>query len=293
MVEARVSALRRLAAQDVVPAVQDSGVVYACSREVTLQQEVLGLEWLGIKRPFRLRLQAPPAGLPGTSEAAVVFGAQAAALPALWRGRSVVELGCGTGYVGLLLAQLGARVTLTDLPKFQEAAAASILATGPHIQPPGRASFCCLDWADLDANARALLKSAHVLVAAEPVTCQCSERDFLSLLEAVLGGGSLLCPRLEGFLVAHKHQQNFCIVATAAPSAESCKMQVLPSAPSPSNPQGSSLTPSSSAGRSVCRGDDESRTLDSNIPNGVAHMDGVKRTFWWPGGKEAPRCRAE
>ncbi|CAE7881819.1 eef1akmt3 [Symbiodinium sp. KB8] len=166
--------------------------------------------------------QAPPAGLPGTSEAAV-----AAALPALWRGRSVVELGCGTGYVGLLLAQLGARVTLTDLPKFQEAAAASILATGPHIQPPGRASFCCLDWADLDANARALLKSAHVLVAAEPVTCQCSERDFLSLLEAVLGGGSLLCPRLEGFLVAHKHQQNFCIGGYSAPSREAAPGIVL------------------------------------------------------------------
>ncbi|CAE7795447.1 eef1akmt3 [Symbiodinium necroappetens] len=155
------------------------------------------------------------------------LGCRAAALPALWRGRSVVELGCGTGYVGLLLAQLGARVTLTDLPKFQEAAAASILATGPHIQPPGRASFCCLDWADVDANARALLKSAHVLVAAEPVTCQCSERDFLSLLEAVLGGGSLLCPRLEGFLVAHKHQQNFCIGGYSAPSREAAPGIVL------------------------------------------------------------------
>ncbi|OLP84583.1 hypothetical protein AK812_SmicGene34529 [Symbiodinium microadriaticum] len=160
-----------------------------------------------------VRSRAPPAGLPGTSEAAVVFGAQ----------------------VGLLLAQLGARVTLTDLPKFQEAAAASILATGPHIQPAaGQGQLLrlgsdrrCLDWADLDANARALLKSAHVLVAAEPVTCQCSERDFLSLLEAVLGGGSLLCPRLEGFLVAHKHQQNFCIGGYSAPSREAAPGIVL------------------------------------------------------------------
>ncbi|CAE7219064.1 unnamed protein product [Symbiodinium sp. CCMP2592] len=58
MVEARVSALRRLAAQDVVPAVQDAVLRSNTGAEVTLQREVLGLEWLGIKQPFRLRLQA-------------------------------------------------------------------------------------------------------------------------------------------------------------------------------------------------------------------------------------------
>ena len=219
MVEARVAALRRLAAEDVVPAVQDAVVRSSAGGQVTLRREVEGMEWLGLKQPFRLQLQAPPAGLPGTSEAAVVFGAIAMAVPSeLWRRRSIVELGCGTGYVGLLLANLGARVTLTDLPLFEETATASILASGADVKPPGSARFCCLDWSRLDAHAAALLQGAQVLVAAEPVICEESQKQFLGLVRAVLGiDGGRLCPRLEGFLVVHKHQQNLCIGGYSAP----------------------------------------------------------------------------
>lgn len=36
--------------------------------------------------------------------------------PGFWKGKHVLELGCGCGLVGLVFAALGAKVMLTDLP---------------------------------------------------------------------------------------------------------------------------------------------------------------------------------
>lgn len=46
-----------------------------------------------------------------------------------WAGRTVVEIGCGTGRFSLILAQLGAQVTLVDLSSHMLKVAAAKLAT--------------------------------------------------------------------------------------------------------------------------------------------------------------------
>ncbi|CAJ1429831.1 unnamed protein product [Effrenium voratum] len=213
--DARVAALRRLASEDVVPAVQEL-VLLSSSGEVVLQKEAPGLGGLvGLRRPFRLRLEA---GLPA-SESAVVFGAIATSVPAeLWRQRSVVELGCGSGYVGLVLSCLGARVTLTDLPEYEDKILSSIAANVAEIKCLG-----CLDWAAPRANPRAAyaLRCASVVLAIDPVVCQHSQQSFLTLLKAIFGlEGPPLCPDLQGCIVAHKHQQNFCVGGYSAPSKD-------------------------------------------------------------------------
>ncbi|CAJ1327028.1 unnamed protein product [Effrenium voratum] len=175
------------------------------------------------RRSSSQRCRSPKAGLPA-SESAVVFGAIATSVPAeLWRQRSVVELGCGSGYVGLVLSCLGARVTLTDLPEYEDKILSSIAANVAEIKPPGNASFCCLDWAAPRANPRAAyaLRCASVVLAIDPVVCQHSQQSFLTLLKAIFGlEGPPLCPDLQGCIVAHKHQQNFCVGGYSAPSKD-------------------------------------------------------------------------
>ncbi|XP_019736203.1 protein-lysine methyltransferase METTL21B isoform X2 [Hippocampus comes] len=48
-----------------------------------------------------------------------------------WRGRRVIELGSGTGVVGILAARLGADVTLTDLPLTLPQLEANVCANMP------------------------------------------------------------------------------------------------------------------------------------------------------------------
>ena len=68
----------------------------------------------------------------------------------------MLELGAGVGLTGVLLAALGARVTLTDLPDVTDLISANISANRPALSRPGAGSAeaAPLPWGDADALAR-------------------------------------------------------------------------------------------------------------------------------------------
>lgn len=227
--EARVAALRRLAMEDALPAVREIVRLCATGQPVTVQREAAGPgRLLGRTEPVQLNLDASISDSadgqvpPPVREAAVVFGALAASLPAeMWRGRCVVEVGCGRGYVGLVLAVLGARVTLMDRPEYAGFVTGSIARNSAVIRRTASAAFCPLDWKDPrgSAHACAALARANVVVFTDPVDSEQSQHDFMGVLRAMVGldGGPALCSALEGLLLVHKHQQSFCIGGYSAP----------------------------------------------------------------------------
>lgn len=226
VLQARVAALRKLAQQDVVPAIQETVQLCQAGGEVVLHREVAGAGRLvGYTKPVSLRFEAPEDIALRVSEAAVVLGATASRMPAAtWRDTRIVELGSGAGYAGCVLAALGARVVLTDLPSVAGLATASISLNVSSFRPPASASFSPLDWSRPRAPCEALaaLAQADMVVAAEPVFDEASERDFLRVLEAVLGldGEAPLCRNLKALLVVHKHQQSYCISGYSAPTPD-------------------------------------------------------------------------
>jgi hypothetical protein len=223
--EKRVAALRRLARQDVVPAVQEAIQLCLDGEDVVLSRQVDGVgKLLGHSgKPVRVRFPVPEPSEPKTSEAAIVFGALAAAQPTeLWRGRSVVELGCGAGFCGVVLAALGARVLLTDRTEVEGNVMASIAFNASSIKPPGAASFCTLDWTEpRDSEALATLNKASLVVAVDPAESHEEAQNFIKMAKAVMGldSGRALCPNAEGFLLVHKHTNSYCIAGYSAPSS--------------------------------------------------------------------------
>jgi len=224
---ARVAALRKLATQDVVPAVQDVVQDITAGAEIELKRMVLGPGRLvGYTKPLRLRFEPAVVGAPRVSEAAVVLGATMARMPAAtWRGAHIVELGCGMGYIGVLLAALGGHVSLTDLPTAHAAAMGSIAMNAPTIRAGGSASFYALDWAQPQnyPDALSTLARASIVVASDPADTHETQESFLHIVKAMFGIGVEvpLCRNLQMFLMAHKHQQNYCIAGYSAPSADS------------------------------------------------------------------------
>ena len=87
--------------------------------------------------------------------------------PGILRGAVVLELGSGTGIVGISTALLGARVTLTDLPEAMPALLANIERNSAGIRSGGGiASACIWDWHSLGgpptaATTRALINGAQ------------------------------------------------------------------------------------------------------------------------------------
>lgn len=225
--EKRVAALRRLARQDVIPAVQEAVQMCLDGEEVVLSRQVDGVgRLLGHSaKPVCVRLPVPEQSEPKTSEAAIVFGALAAAQPGeLWRNRSVVELGCGAGFSGLVLALLGARVMLTDVADIEEHVMASIAYNASSIKPPAAASFCTLDWSEPRESPAALeaLSRATLVLAVDPAENSEEAEKFIKMAQAVMGldSGRALCPNMEGFLLVHKCTNSYCIAGYSAPLAK-------------------------------------------------------------------------
>eukprot|EP00414_Alexandrium_minutum_P001916 CAMPEP_0113821338 /NCGR_PEP_ID=MMETSP0328-20130328/1688_1 /TAXON_ID=39455 /ORGANISM="Alexandrium minutum" /LENGTH=283 /DNA_ID=CAMNT_0000789269 /DNA_START=57 /DNA_END=905 /DNA_ORIENTATION=- /assembly_acc=CAM_ASM_000350 len=221
--EARVAALRKLSSNDVVPAIHEIMGLCAAGAEVKLTRQVLGAGRLvGYTKDVRLRFEPPEDGSSRVHEAAIVFGATAASVPAAtWRGRHIVELGCGMGFAGVLLSALGGRVVLTDVAEVESLATNGIALNAPIIRSPGSASFCACDWRRPRANPRACsaLREANIVVATEPVEDLQSQEQFLAMVHAMLGmdGEPPICMALEQLIVVHKHQQSYCISGYVAP----------------------------------------------------------------------------
>lgn len=229
--EARVAALRRLSAQDAVPAIQDVLQRCATGEEIDLPRSPpMGpARLLQPIRYLQLRFEVPRQH--AVQEAAVVLAAAAAALPSTaWKGRAVLELGCGAALTGVVLAAIGSQVTLTDLPQLEGLASGSIALNARAMKSPGAARFCALDWAEPRASpaASAALGGASLLVAADPVTDAASLDSFTTMLLAAFGldAASALCPATEGLCLAHKHRPGICVGGYTPPTHQA-RPQVL------------------------------------------------------------------
>jgi len=200
-VAARVAALRQLSEQDSVPAIQQAMQLCKEAAELKLPRVSPFGRQVGRLfpvRPLSLRFQSPPEF--AVQEAAIVFGAALTDDPhTVWQGREVLELGCGTGFLGIVLAGLGARVV---------------------IKPPGSARFWPLDWRQPRMSRTSAFATARFIVASEPVADAESMQLFLQTLRALTGldGEDPLCPLLEEILISHKHRPTLCIGGYSAPA---------------------------------------------------------------------------
>mmetsp|Transcript_111749 Transcript_111749/g.256182 ORF Transcript_111749/g.256182 Transcript_111749/m.256182 type:complete len:232 (+) Transcript_111749:8-703(+) len=180
---ANVRALRALAARDVVPGIVE--VMKAGCME--LQGKIVQL---GSSESAQTdgRLWEP----------AVVLASHLSSMPCNWKDVAVTELGCGLGLVGMVLASLGAEVTLTDLPQAQPAVSAGLQLNSTVLQ--GRARFAAFDWAEPQQ-----FPTARLVVSADPIfddaTLDLFTKAAAHILERTEAKELILC---------HKHRPNVC-----------------------------------------------------------------------------------
>ena len=86
----------------------------------------------------------------------------------LVRGKQVLELGCGTGVLGITLACLGADVTLTDIAAIVPHTKYNIECNQQLIQSgQGKAAEAALDWNSPSSSQSLLTKQYDLLVGAD------------------------------------------------------------------------------------------------------------------------------
>lgn len=133
-----------------------------------------------------------------------------------WNGQNVLELGSGCGYVGIILACLGANVLLTDTSELCNVVNENInLHQEAIAQGRGQAQFLPLDWIrvlEADQELRNRLQSVRIIVAADCVYnmtgCQLFVHCLCGLAGLESGGVAPLCPDLDRIYVAHKHRHD-------------------------------------------------------------------------------------
>ncbi|GAB5354227.1 hypothetical protein AAMO2058_000101600 [Amorphochlora amoebiformis] len=114
-------------------------------------------------------------------------------------GLRVLELGCGTGMVGIISAALGAKVTCTDLPNIFPRATKNIEVNADAIKKGGgTARACAFTWGDRDAKVVEKGTSPYDLIlASEVIYTKESARLFLDALEHVFGDNSISHSKTE------------------------------------------------------------------------------------------------
>lgn len=127
-------------------------------------------------------------------EAAVALYLLVDGQPERWRGKKVLELGAGTGVVGLVLAAHGADVTLTDLPEalpiLRHNAAANFEPGTPEAE---RVRVLPLDWTQGLSPALRQLQPFDVVVGADLVYNEALYAPLLDTLDRVCTAGMTQC----------------------------------------------------------------------------------------------------
>jgi 2-polyprenyl-3-methyl-5-hydroxy-6-metoxy-1,4-benzoquinol methylase len=118
----------------------------------------------------------------------------------LVRGKQVLELGCGTGVLGITLACLGADVTLTDIAAIVPHTKYNIQCHQQLIQSgQGKATEAALDWNSPSSSQSILAKQYDLLVGADLIY---AVKDISPLTDTLqqLWQHSSDCP----LIIAHK-----------------------------------------------------------------------------------------
>merc|ERR1712045_950458 len=121
--------------------------------------------------------------------------------PGYWKKRTIVELGCGTGIVGLMAASYGAHVTLSDLKIYTQAIEENIEANTDIIT--GEAEARQIDWTE-EVPEDLLNKAATVLVC----DCVYYEASLDPLLRTI---SSLVMPTSEVILAYERRSDKIAL----------------------------------------------------------------------------------
>lgn len=113
--------------------------------------------------------------------------------PGFWKGKQVLEVGCGCGLAGLALASMGAHVVLTDLPKVLDLARRNCERNQEMIaRANGSAEAKVLDWLDCssgDDERPAGFPQFDVVIAADCVYYKDLFVPLLKVLKLFSRGG--------------------------------------------------------------------------------------------------------
>ena len=122
-----------------------------------------------------------------------------------WAGAHILELGSGTGVVGLALARWGAEsVMLTDLPHM-------IPIIERHIEANGVSSVATaavLDWESPEQGLASVERSFDAIVGGDVIYSKAAVKPYLRTLRAAFGAGSGSTPGVA-FVAMHERGKGF------------------------------------------------------------------------------------
>ena len=121
----------------------------------------------------------------------------------LVRGKRVLELGCGTGIVGITAACLGADTLLTDIATVTQHAQCNVDANAVRIHNgQGSASCCALEW-EATQESCVLLENYNVVLGADLIYASKDIAPLSQVLQTVTQHSSQ-----ASIIIAHKDRNS-------------------------------------------------------------------------------------